>query len=367
MSSISRRSVLAASAAIPFASWAAPAPGSYGMIRRINPALDELVAPDAVIEQVGWGYQWSEGPVWVKDGGYLLFSDPPQNVIYQWSKAAASASAEAAAAARAAKTPPAKPVPPYMPTVFMKPSGYSGKQPDPTLREPGSNGLAIDASGALVMCDSGTRAIAKVDLKTKAKTVIADKFEGRRFNSPNDLCIAKSGAIYFTDPPFGLTDGITSAAKEQPFSGVYRLTPDGTVTVIDKQLNYPNGVALSPDEGTLFVTNSDKARPVLMAYTLGADGLPQSSEAVFDMTVLMTPDAKGLPDGMKIDQDGNMFVAGPGGILVLSKEAKLLGIIAITDRASPNCAFAEDGSTLYICATDIVARIRLKTKAANWG
>ncbi len=340
MSLISRRSILATGAALPLAAWAAPAPGSYGMVRRLNPALDALIAPDAVIEQVAWGYQWAEGPVWVKDGGYLLFSDPPQNTMYRWTPGAGA-------------------------EVFMKPSGYSG-DPNPALREPGSNGLAIDASGALVMCDSGDRALARVDLKTKKKTIVVDKFDGKRFNSPNDLCIAKSGAIYFTDPPFGLTDGITSAVKEQAFSGVYRLAPDGSLAVIDKELNYPNGVALSPDEGTLYVTNSDKTRPILKSYILGPDGMPQSSDVVFDMTPLLTPEAKGMQDGMKVDADGNLFVAGPGGILVLSKEGKLLGIISVTSRATPNCAFGEDGSTLFIAATDIVARVKLKTRGANW-
>lgn len=340
MSLFSRRSILATGAALPLAAWAAPAPGSYGMVRRLNPALDALIAPDAMVEQVAWGTQWAEGPVWVKDGGYLLFSDPPQNTMYRWAPGTAAA-------------------------VFMKPSGYSG-DPNPALREPGSNGLAIDATGSLVMCDSGNRALARVDLKTKKKTIIVDKFDGKRFNSPNDLCIAKSGAIYFTDPPFGLTDGITSAAKEQPFCGVYRLAPDGSVAVIDKELNYPNGVALSPDEGTLYVTDCDKTRPILKSYTLGPDGLPQSTDVVFDMTPLLAPETKGMPDGMKVDVDGNMFVAGPGGILVLSKEGKLLGIINVTGRATPNCAFGEDGSTLFICASDIVARVKLKTKGIGW-
>lgn len=338
---ITRRTILAAGAAAPIAAWAAPAPGSYGMIRRLNPALDALIAVDAPVEQVGWGYQWAEGPVWVKDGGYLLFSDPQTNTMYRWAPGGAA-------------------------EVFMKPSGYAG-DPDPTLREAGSNGLAADATGALVMCDSGSRALARVDLKTKKKTVVVDRFNGKRFNSPNDLCIAKSGAIYFTDPPFGLTDGITSAVKEQSFSGVYRLAPDGTVAVIDTELNYPNGVALSPDEGTLYVTNSDKTRPILKSYTLGPNGLPQSSDVVFDMRPLLIPGAKGLPDGLKVDADGNLFCAGPGGILVLSKEGKLLGIISVTSRATPNCAFGEDGSTLFIAATDIVARVRLKTRAANSG
>jgi len=338
MSLLSRRAVLAASAAVPVSAWAAPLPGSYGTIRRMSTALDALIAPEALIEQIAWGCQWSEGPVWVKDGGYLLFSDPPQNTVYRWDPATGA-------------------------QVFMKPSGWSD-DPNPALREPGSNGLAIDASGALVMCDSGTRALARVDLKSKKKHVLIDKFEAKRFNSPNDLCIAKSGAIYFTDPPFGLVDGVNSPVKEQAFSGVYRWTPDGAVTVIEKEFVYPNGVALSPDESILYVSNSDKSLPIIRAYRLGADGLPQSSSLFFDMKPLMTPDAKGLPDGIKVDVDGNLFAAGPGGILVLSKEGMMLGQINVTGRAEPNCAFGEDGSTLFICATDIVARVKLKTKGA---
>lgn len=339
---ISRRSVLASSALLPFASAiAAPVPGSYGQVRRQNVALDALVDVAQPVEQIGWGYTWAEGPVWVKDGGYLLFSDPRTNTIYKW-------------------------MPGATPVEFLKPSGLAG-EPNPALREPGSNGLAIDASGALVMADSGTRAIAKVDLKTKKKTILVDKFEGKKLNSPNDLCIARSGAIYFTDPPYGLADGDTSPIKELPFSGVYRLDPNGTLAVLDKDLGRPNGIALSPDESTLYVTNTDHAKPVVKTYALGPNGLVTSSSVLFDFTPLLTPDAKGNPDGLKVDQDGNLFVAGPGGILVLSKEGKLLGLINVTGRASPNCAFGEDGSTLFICATDIVARIKLKTKAANWG
>ena len=342
MSAISRRTVFASSAALPLLTLpltAAPAPGSYGMVRRQSADLDAIVDVNATVEQIGWGYTWSEGPVWVKDGGYLLFSDPRTNTIYKWTAGA----------------PPAE---------FMKPSGYAGK-PDPTLREPGSNGLTIDAAGALVMADSGSRAIAKVDLKTKAKTFLVDKCDGKRFNSPNDLCIAKSGAIYFTDPPYGLTDGMTSAAKELPFSGVYRFDPNGTLTVLDKELAYPNGIALSPDESTLYVTNTDSAKPMLKAYSLGANGQVESARTLFDFTAMMSPSAKGGPDGIKIDQDGNLFVAGPGGILVLSNKGKLLGLINVTGRASPNCAFGEDGSTLFICATDIVAKVKLNTRA-NW-
>lgn len=343
MSLFSRRSVLASAAALPFATLpvaAAPAPGSYGMVRRQSATLDTLVDVNAPIEQIGWGYTWSEGPVWVKDGGFLLFSDPRTNTIYRWAPGGAVGE-------------------------FMKPSGYAG-DPNPGLREPGSNGLTINAAGALVMADSGSRAIARVDLKTRKKTLLVDKFDSKKLNSPNDLCIAKSGAIYFTDPPFGLADGDASPLKELAFSGVYRLDPNGTLTVLDRDLARPNGIALSPDESTLYVTNSDPAKPVLKAYALGPDGAAKSAAVLFDFTALMTPEAKGLPDGLKVDQDGNLFVAGPGGILILSKEGKLLGLINVTGRAAPNCAFGEDGSTLFICATDIVARIKLRTKAANW-
>jgi len=338
---ISRRAILGSAAALSFAgAFAAPAPGSYGMVRRRSAELDDIVSRDAVVEQLGWGYQWSEGPVWDKKSGTLLFSDPKANTMYQWTPGAAV-------------------------TTFLQPSGYAGA-PDPTLREPGSNGLAIDASGALVLCDSGSRAIVRVDLATKKRTVLADHFEGKRFNSPNDLCIAQSGTIYFTDPPFGLAELENSTVKELSVCGVYRLTPDGVVTLVDRTLSRPNGIALSPDEGTLYVTNSDAAQPILKAYQLGPDGLPQVSFTMFDMKPLITPDATGNPDGLKLDQDGNIFVSGPGGILILSKDGQLLGLINVTGRKTSNCAFGEDGSTLFITASDIVTRVRLKTKAANW-
>jgi len=337
---ISRRTLLATSAALPFAAWAAPVPGSYGTVRGVRAALEPVIAADTPVEQVAWGFQWAEGPVWVKNGGYLLFSDPPANTLYRWTPGGGA-------------------------TVFLKPSGYEGK-PDPALREPGSNGLAIDASGALVMCDSGNRALSRLDLTSKNKKILVDLFEDKRFNSPNDLCIARSGAIYFTDPPFGLEGQDASPVKKMPFNGVYRWTPDGAVTVIEKELSRPNGVALSPDESILYVSNCDQAKPIIKAYALGPDGLPQSSSLFFDTSALITPETKGMPDGIKVDGDGNLFVGGPGGILVLSKAGKLLGVINVTGRASSNCCFGEDGSTLFITSADIVARVRLKTRGAGW-
>lgn len=338
---LSRRAVLSSAAALPFAaSWAAPVPGSYGTVRSHGAGLDNIVAADAVIEQVAWGLQWAEGPVWIKDGGYLLFSDPKANIMYRWSASGSMSE-------------------------FLKPSGFAGAA-DPSLREPGSNGLAVDGKGTLFLADSGSRAIAKYDLAAKKKNLLTERFEGKRFNSPNDLVIAKSGAIYFTDPAFGLEGLEQSPAKELGFAGVYRLAPNGSLTLLDKSLSRPNGIALTPDEDTLYVTNSDAAQPVLKAYGLRPDGLVQSESFAFNFKTMMAAGLKGSPDGLKIDEDGNIFVSGPGGIIVLSKEEKLLGLISVTGRATSNCAFGEDGSTLFITASDIVAKVRLKTKAANW-
>ena len=330
-----RRSFLAAAAAFPMAAYGEP---PFGSVQRLSPRLDALIAPDAEVERLGGGLQWAEGPVWVKDGSYLLFSDPPKNMMYRWSQAEGV-------------------VP------FMHPSGYAGAD-TAALREAGSNGLAIDASGALVMCDSGSRALARMDLKTKQKVFLTERFEGKRFNSPNDLCIARSGAIYFTDPPYGLAGLEKSPVRELPFSGVYRWTPDGKVALIENEFLYPNGVALSPDESTFYVSNTDANLPIIRAYTLGSDGLPTGSSTFFDVSPLIIPGVPGMPDGIKVDVSGNLFAAGPGGILVLSKESELLGIISAGRRAMPNCAFGEDGRSLFLAATDCLARIRLNTRGA---
>ena len=330
-----RRSFLATAVALSAAAYGDP---PFGSVQQLSPRLGALIAPDAQVERVGGGLQWAEGPVWVKDGRYLLFSDPPKNTMYRWSQAEGV-------------------VP------FLHPSGYAGED-TAALREAGSNGLAIDASGALVMCDSGSRALARLDLKTKQKVFLAERFEGKRFNSPNDLAIARSGAIYFTDPPYGLAGIENSPVKELPFSGVYRWTPDGKVALIDKTFLYPNGVALSPDESILYVSNTDAKQPIIRAYTLGADGLPINSSTFFDAAPLVKPGVPGMPDGIKVDVAGNLFAAGPGGILVLSKDGELLGVIGAGKRAMPNCAFGEDGSTLFLAATECLARIRLRTRGA---
>jgi gluconolactonase len=336
----SRRAFLATGVALSAAAYGDPAPEPFGSVQRMSAGLDALIASDAKVERLGGGLKWAEGPVWVKNGFYLLFSDPPMNTMYRWS--------------------PARGI-----ELFLHPSGYAGKDVA-GLREAGSNGLAIDASGALIVCDSGNRALARLDLKAKRKEIFVDRFEGKRFNSPNDLCIARSGAIYFTDPPYGLAGLENSPLKELPYSGVYRYSPDGKIALLDKSFLYPNGVVLSPDESTLYVSNTDSKLPIIRAYQLGADGLPTSSSTFFDTTVLIKPGVPGMPDGMKVDAAGNLFAAGPGGILVLTKEGELLGVIGAGNRAMPNCAFGEDGKTLFLAATDCLARIRLKTRGKGW-
>lgn len=336
-----RRSVLAAGAALlvtPSASFGATS--GFGVVRRLDKALDTLISRDAKVEQIGAGITWAEGPVWVRSGGYLLFSDVPANTMYRWL--------------------PRRGVQP-----FLHPSGFAGTDTS-ALREPGSNGLAIDRTGALVICDSGDRALMRLDLKTKHKGVLVGRFEGKRFNSPNDVCIARTGAMYFTDPPYGLVGLADSPVKELPFSGVYRRAPDGALVLIDKSLAFPNGVGLSPDEKTLYVSNSDPKMAIIRAYRLGADGLPESSQTFFDAASLISPDAPGLPDGMKVDVAGNLFAAGPGGIMVLSPEGKLLGVISAGVRPIANCAFGEDGMTLFLASKDALGRLRLKTRWTNW-
>lgn len=305
---------------------------TVGGVRRLSPEMDSILAPGAEIEILAEGFDWAEGPVWVDAGGYLLFTDVPQNVIWRWSEVEGLSE-------------------------FMRPSGFDGEDGS-HLREPGANGLVIEPSGTLLMCDHGNRSLSRVDLATREKTIVVDRFEGRRFNSPNDLVIHQSGAVYFTDPPYGLEGLNASPVKEMAHNGVYRLAPDGAVTLIDDALSFPNGVALSPDHRTLYVAVSDPEGPVVMAYDLGDDGRAVSSRLFFDAASLMGPDAPGLPDGLKVDARGRIFTTGPGGVLVLTPEGALLGVID-TGRATANCAFGPGGASLFMTADDLLTRVAL--------
>lgn len=341
-----RRAVLGAGAALIAAgpAFAAPSYPKIGGIRRLSPELDAIIAPDAVVEQLADGITWAEGPAWVWEGGYLLFSDVPGNVMHRWD-------------AKSGKTD------------FLRPSGYDGP-PTKIFREAGTNGSIIGLSGDLLTCDCGNRGIARIDLATRKKTILASTYKGKKFNSPNDLVEVRNGplkgSLYFTDPPYGLEGLNASPAKELPFNGVYLLRPNGEVALVDDTLSFPNGIGLSPDGKRLYVAISDPKRLVIMAYDLGSDGLPTASKVFFDAAELAQSGAPGHTDGMKIDAQGRLFATGPGGVLILTPEAKLLGVIE-TGGPIANCAFGDrDGKTLYLTSNHILARVRTKTTGLAW-
>jgi gluconolactonase len=307
-------------------------------IERVDPALDTIVSPRARIEQIADGFAWSEGPIWNKRGAYLLFSDVPNNTIHLWKEG--------------------QPL-----GVYLRPSGYVGTTP--FGRELGSNGLTFDKQDALVMADQGNRQISRVDPAKFNKTVLADRFEGKRFNSPNDLVYRSNGDLYFTDPPYGLTGLNADKTKELAFNGVYRLSAKGELSLLTKDLTFPNGIAFSPDEKTLYISNSDGEHAVWMAYDVQPDGSIANGRVLFDATQFVKDGKKGVPDGMKIDVAGNLFAAGPGGILIISPQGKHLGTI-VTGQPTSNCTFGDDGYTLYITANNLVLRVRLMTKGVGF-
>jgi gluconolactonase len=315
------------------------APEYIGGVDRLDPALDALIAKDAKVEKLAEGFEWSEGPAWISSGNYLLFTDVPANVMYRWSQQQGVAT-------------------------FMKPSGYAGPEMH-SLREPGANGLHPDGDDAVLVADSGSRSVARLTLASRKKTVLATRYSGKRFNSPNDLIRRRDGAIYFTDPPYGLKGLNESPAKELDFNGVFRIAPDGGVSLIDDELSYPNGVGLSPDQRTLYVANSDPKKPIWVAYTLTASGEVNDRKILADAGDLIGNESPGLPDGMAIGADGHLFVTAPGGVLVLTPEGKRLGLIR-TGAAIANCAFGDDGRTLYLTSDHLLARIRLKTRGADF-
>lgn len=329
---IDRRGVLAGLAAVATGVRAEPIAAG---VMWLDPQLDRIVARDAAVEVLGRGYRWAEGPVWVaRDGGYLLFNDPPANMMYRWS------------AARGVER-------------FLAPSGL--QTPIPAgVREAGANGLGLDARGRLLLADSGTRAIVRLDLATRRRTILADRFGGKRFSSPNDLAVARSGAIYFTDPPYGFEQGDNSPLRETAVNGLYRLDPDGRVRLLDGSHRRPNGVALSTDERTLYLALSDETRPEVLAYRLDTRGLPAGAPRVFhDMREPFARGWPGLPDGMDVGRDGTLFATGPGGVHVLAPDGRLLGIVA-TGRAVANCCVGEGGRSLFLTSHDSLCRVPLR-------
>jgi len=310
---------------------------TIGKIERLDPRLGHLVPRDAVIEVLADGFQWSEGPVWDRERDRVLFSDIPNNTVNSWSEEEGLG-------------------------VFLKPSGYTGKAPFEG-REPGSNGLAFDPQGRLVLCQHGDRRIARRE--GDSFVTLADRFDGKRFNSPNDLVYASDGALYFTDPPYGRPETFEDPGRELEWCGVYRLTPGGEVSLVVKDLKAPNGIGLSPDGKTLYVNQSHAEAAVLMAYAVQPDGSVSGGRVLFDMTPLHGPQSPGLPDGLKVDQQGHIFATGPGGVLVFTPDGTHLGTLR-TGVPTANCGFGDDGSTLYITANDMLCRIRLTTRGLGF-
>lgn len=309
---------------------------TLGKIERLDPKFDTLVPRDARIEILASGFTWSEGPVWVKDGGYLLFSDIPRNSVFKWKEGEGI-------------------------SLFLHPSGYTGQ--GFYGLEPGCNGLVIDPKGQLVSMEHGDRRVS-VLTKGGGKRTLVDNYMGKRLNSPNDGTFKSNGDFYFTDPPYGLPERMEDKRKELDFQGVYRLSTDGKLTLLTKDVKLPNGIAFSPDEKTLYVAQSDPDKAVWFKFEVKADGTLGEMKQFFDSTPMVSK-AKGLPDGLKVDKDGNLFATGPGGVLVFSPDGKHLGTLA-TGEATANCGWGGDGSTLYITADMHICRIKLTTKGAGW-
>ena len=305
-------------------------------IERADPRLDALVDVEATVEKLAEGFDWSEGPVWIPQANCLLFSDVPQNTVYRWREGQGI-------------------------DAFLKPSGYTALME--RSGESGSNGLALDRAGRLLLCQHGDRRVARWE--KGCFITLADQYEGRPLNSPNDLVVKSNGDIYFTDPPYGMTAESRRDPNALPFCGVYRISADGHLTLLVRDMTRPNGIAFSPDEKILYVAQSDPERPLWMAFPVKADGTLGEGRVFFDAKPWLDAGLKGLPDGMKVDAQGNIFATGPGGVNIFAPDGTFLGRVRINVPAA-NCAFGNDGSVLYITADMYLLRVKTKTKGLGF-
>ena len=311
---------------------------TIGEIKQHHPDLAKLIDPKTPIQVITSGYVWTEGPAWNKEGQFLVFSEIPSNTVYKW--------VEGKGASK-----------------WFSPSGYTGVTNYGS--EPGSNGLMFDPEGRLISCEHGDRRVS-VMLKNGGKKTLADNYNGKRFNSPNDVTLASNGNYYFTDPPYGLPDRFTDPRREMDYCGVYLLRPTGEVTLLTKEIERPNGIGLSPDQKTLYVAQSFADKPTITSFPIKAGGTIGKGKLLYNSTPLMGPGRKGNPDGLKVDSQGNLWASGPGGIMILNAEGKLLGHI-LTGEQTSNCAFGgADGSVLYITADTYVLRVQTKVKGLGF-
>jgi gluconolactonase len=309
---------------------------TFGEIERVDPRFDKLIPPDAKLEKLAEGFEWSEGPVWIPRERCLLFSDIPNNSVMKWKQGEGI-------------------------SLFLKPAGYTGDTP--RGGEPGSNGLLLDSVGRLVLCQHGDRQVARAE-KDGSWTVLADRYRGKRLNSPNDAVFKSNGDLYFTDPPYGLSKKDRKTLGELGFCGVYRLGTDNRLTLLTAEMTRPNGIGFSPDEKTLYVAQSDPQAALWRAFDVKPDGTIGAGRTFFDATDWVGKQ-KGLPDGLAIDIAGNIFATGPGGVNVFAPDGTFLGRIN-THEATANCTFGDDGSTLYITADMYFCRIRTETKGQGF-
>lgn len=316
---------------------------TIGEIIKLDDSLEQLIDLEADIEVLSSGFLWSEGPVWVPEkehphGGYLLFSDIPNNRVVRWDEG------------KGAET-------------WLKPSGYTGAEP--YGGEPGCNGLLLNAEGQLISCEHGDRRLS-VLTKGGGKRTLVDNYQGKRLNSPNDVCLGSDGkTLYFTDPPYGLPKRWDDPRRELEFCGVYRLSHDGEITLLTTEMTRPNGIAFSPDFDTLYVAQSDPEAALWKSFPVKKDGTIGEGTVFHDATEAFKEGLPGLPDGLKLDEKGNLWATGPGGVYIFAPNGKLLGRISTGERTA-NCAWGNDGTVLYMTADTYLCRIKTKIKGAGW-
>lgn len=302
--------------------------------------LEQIFPDQSAIEELATGFWWSEGPVWIGDeDGYLLFTDVPQNIMFTWSDAEGLSE-------------------------FLNPSGADVGEAE-GFREGGANGLIKADNTSILLGDHGNRSIAQLDLATKEKTFLVSQYEGKSLNSPNDLVLRSDGAIFFTDPPYGLTDLEDSPLKELDFAGVYKLSPNGDLQVLDKSLLRPNGIILSPDGKTLYVSNALPEAAQWVRYDLDETDTVTKRTVMLNVADLRAAGIDGNPDGMAMSSEGYLFATGPGGIFVFDPSGNHIGTLAL-DRAAANLTFGGDGSVLYITNKDRLIRISTRVKGLGF-
>ena len=297
-----------------------------GTIERLDPRLDALIPAGANIQKLAGGFTFTEGPVWDRRNNLLYFSDVRDNTIYSWSEDSGV-------------------------RIFIQPV-YAEATDHPSV---GSNGLTLDSEGRLVLMEHGYRRVSRLEANGK-RTSLADNYRGNRLNSPNDVAWHSNGWIYFTDPPYGMAGLENDPARELDYNGIYRLSPEGEIQLLERNQTRPNGLVFSPDEETLYVANSDAENKVWYAYTVihGIIGNPRIFYDVNDQT------GEGAADGMKVDSQGNIFATGPGGVWIFDPDGTHLGTIK-PDEVPANVAWGDDGSTLYMTARTGLYRVRLST------